>query len=113
MTSRNIKPQTAQKRVLENQTGTSDAEDVAQGAPELKGARDDGLLGLGGGGQDGHEGAGELEALADGGGHETGQMGPEGPLALQGEQDGAQQEENGAALQGPLQVPGARDEDAR
>lgn len=85
-----VREEVAQQGVLEDEARARDAEDVAEGAPELQRAGDDGALAVGRGGEHGEEGAGELEALGQGGGHEAGEVGPGRPAAAHaGEHDGA------------------------
>ncbi|KAM9877779.1 hypothetical protein VDGL01_08154 [Verticillium dahliae] len=100
--------------VLHDEAAGGDAEDHAEAAPEDEGARDDGLVALRRHGEHGHEGAGELEALAQGVRHEDGEVAEGRPAALQaGEGEGAEDEKGRAGGEGPLEAARARDEEAR
>lgn len=102
-----------QQGVLDDQAAARDAEDHAQAAPQHEGARDDGLLGLGRRGEDGHEGAGELEALADGRGEQDEEVDGGGEVAAQErEADGPREDAHGAAHDGPLEPAGPGDGEA-
>lgn len=91
--------------VLDDEAAGGDAEDHAEAAPEDEGAGDDGLLLLGRAGEDGHEGAGELEALAERRGHEGDEVDDGGQVAAQQAQAQAADEvEEGAGEQGPLEA---------
>lgn len=109
-----VREEVAQQGVLEDEARARDAEDVAEGAPELQRARDDGLLAVGRGREHGDEGAGELEALPQGGGHEAGEVGPGRPAAAHaGQQGRADEEQDGAAHERPLEPAEPRDQEPR
>lgn len=93
------------QRILHDETTARDTEHHAQTPPEDQGACDDGLLGVRGRGEDGHEGAGELEALADGRGEQDAEVGGLGEVAAeQGEADGAEEDAVRAHGDGPLEA---------
>lgn len=95
---------------MEHQRGESYSEDGTELAPQDEGRGYHGLLPMLACGEDGHEGAGELEALADAGGDETQEVGEEGPAATHGgEKHRAEEVEEGAEGQGPFQASGVRD----
>lgn len=66
-----IAAQVVQQPGLHDEAAGGDAKDAAEAAPEQHGAGDDGVLGLRAGDQQGHEGAGQLEAGAEAAGEES------------------------------------------
>lgn len=101
------------QRILHDETTARDTENHSQTSPEDQGACDDGLFGLCGRGEDGHEGAGELEARADGGGEEDAEIDGSGEVAAEeGEADCAEEDTVCAHCDGPFEAAGICDGEA-
>lgn len=101
------------ERILHDEAARRHAEDHAEAAPQDEGAGDDGLLGLRRAREDGEEGAGELEALAERRGDEDEQIRGSGEVAAEEAQArGAGDLQGGAERQRPLEAPRPGDGEA-
>lgn len=99
--------------VLDDEAAQRNTEHQTQAPPEDERAGDDGLLGLLAAREDGDEGAGELEPLADGLGDEHEEVDDFGHAAAEeAEGDVAEQVPDGAGEDGPLEAAGVGDGEA-
>lgn len=91
--------------ILDHKAAGSDAQHQAEASPEDEGAGDDGLFCLGRSREHGHEGSGELKALAKRRGNKDSQIDHRWEMAAEdGQNQTSNKKEEGASDDGPLEA---------